>query len=219
MPLTPEQAEKIKKSLIEQLEKSPQENKEKIIEYVKDLNEEEFEEFLKQNKIQVQGEKGSETIAAEPGEQKCIFCSIVTNELPSYKIAETKNSLAILEINPLSKGHSLVLPIEHLPVEKLPKSALSLAQKIAKKIKKKLKPEDIKIETSSLMGHAMINIIPLYKEPLKKTKASEEELKKLQFKLESKKRVSRKIKEKTKTKEEIKQELSKLPKISFRIPR
>lgn len=214
MPLTPEQAEKIKKSLIEQLEKSPQEDKEKIINYVKDLNPEEFEEFLKQNKIEVENLEKS-----EPREQKCIFCSIINNEIPSYKIAETKKAIAILEINPLSKGHSIVLPTEHVPVEKLPKSALSLAQKIAKKIKKKLKPEDIKIETSGLMGHAMINIIPLYKEPLKKTKASEEELKKLQYKLESKKRVSRKIKEKTKTKEEIDKELSKLPKISFRIPR
>ncbi len=221
MPLTYEQSERIKKSLIEQLEKSPQENKEKIIEYVRGLDESEFEEFLKQNKIQIKGQEGSETIETEPQEQKCIFCSIINKETPSYKIAETKKALAILEINPLSKGHSIILPIEHTTTEKIPKSALSLAQKIAKKIKKKLKPEDIKIETSGLMGHAMINVIPLYKEPLKKTKASEDELKKLQSKLETKKRATGKIekKEKQKTKEELKQELSKLPKVSFRIPR
>lgn len=222
MSLTPEQAEKIKKSLIEQLEKSPQENKEKIIEYVMGLDEDEFEEFLKQNKIQI-NQDGSDSIASEQGEQKCIFCSIINNEIPSYKIAETKKAIAVLDINPLSNGHVMILPTEHVPVEKLPKSALGLAQRIAKKIKKKLKPEDIKIETSSLMGHAMINVIPLYKDiQLKKTKASEDELKKLQFKLENKKRASRtkpEEKSRTKTSEELKQELSKLPKVSFRIPR
>lgn len=69
------------------------------------------------------------------------------------------------------------------------------------------------------MGHAMINVIPLYKEPLKKIKANEDELKKLQLKLETRKRAVRKTQEKQKTKEELKQELSKLPKVSFRIPR
>ncbi|VVB78622.1 HIT domain protein [uncultured archaeon] len=220
MPLTPEQAERIKKNLIEQLEKSDQPNKEKIIEYVKGLNEAEFEEFLKQNKIQIQGEEGSETIATEPTEQKCIFCSIVNNEMPSYKIAQTKKAIAVLDINPLSKGHTMVIPTAHVPVEKLPKAALSLSQKIAKKIKKKFKPDDIKIETSSLMGHAMVNVIPLYKDvQLKKSKASEEDLKKIQIKLEAKKRASRAKPEEAKTQAEEKDELSKLPKVSFRIPR
>jgi len=58
-----------------------------------------------------------------------------TNKTPSYKIAENKKAIAILEINPLSKGHSIVLPLEHLKTEKLPKSVLGLAQKIAKNSK------------------------------------------------------------------------------------
>lgn len=219
MVLTPEQTETIKKSLIEQIEKSDQPNKEQIISYIKELNESQLEEFLKQNKIQIKGQENPESpVESESAEQKCIFCSITKNEIPSYKIAETKKAIAILEINPLSKGHSIVLPLEHTTIEKIPKSILSLAQKIAKKIKKKLKPEDIKIETSSLMGHAMINIVPLYKEPLNKTKATEEELKKLQSKLETKKRAKRtastsKSSSKSKTKKD-----KKIPKISFRIP-
>jgi diadenosine tetraphosphate (Ap4A) HIT family hydrolase len=219
MTISKEQSENIKKSLIDQLEKSNQPNKEKVIEYIKSLDEEKLEEFLKQNKIEL-SEFDSEG-KSQPSEPECVFCSIINGKVPSYKIAETKKAIAILEINPLSKGHSLVLPTEHLPIEKMPKSALSLAQKLAKKTKKKLKPEDIKIETSSLMGHAMINIVPLYKDiPTKKTKATEEDLKKLQLKLESKTRAPRKKvkKEQEKTQEELKQELSKLPKISFRIP-
>lgn len=66
----------------------------------------------------------------------------------------------------------------------------------------------------------MINVIPLYKSiPLKKTKATEEELKALKLKLETKTRAKR-IKEKPaeKIKPKKQEDLSKLPKISFRIP-
>jgi histidine triad (HIT) family protein len=216
MAISKEQSEKIKKNLIEQLEKSNQPDKEKIVDYIKTLDESGLEQFLKQNKIEV---SDFDSEKSEPSEPECIFCSIINKKIPSYKIAETKNAIAILELNPLSKGHSLVLPMEHLPVEKMPKSALSLAQKLAKKIKKKLKSEDIKIETSNLMGHGMINIVPLYKDiPTKKIKETEQNLKKLQSKLESKTRAPRKKIEAVKTTEELKEEISKLPKISFRIP-
>ena len=187
-----------------------------------------MEEFLKKNKIQYtdsgisQAPEGSEGSGgeAETGAPKCIFCSIIKGEMPSYKIAEIKKALAILEINPLSKGHLIVLPKEHAGIEKMPKSALGLAQKLAKKIKKKLKPLDIKIETSSFQGHSMINIIPMYKDiPLKKIKAEEKDLKIVQSKLETKKRASRKKEPKQESEKTKKPEdLSKLPKISFRIP-
>ncbi|MFA5258706.1 MAG: HIT domain-containing protein [Candidatus Pacearchaeota archaeon] len=217
MVISKEQSETIKKRLIEQIDKSNQPDKEKIVDYIKTLDESGLEQFLKQNKIEI---SDFDSEKSTPLEQECIFCSIINGKIPSYKIAETKKAVAILEINPLSKGHSLVIPTEHLPVEKMPKSALSLAQKLAKKIKKKLKSEDIKIETSNLMGHGMINIVPLYKDvPTKKIKAEEKDLEKLQSKLESKTRAPRKkVKEVEKNPEEIKQELSKLPKISFRIP-
>ena len=117
----------------------------------------------------------------------------------------------------MSKGHSIVIPIEHTTIEKIPKSSLTIAQKIAKKIKKKLKPEDIKIETSSFQGHAMINIIPIYKDiMLKKQKAEESELMDLQKKLETKTRAKRKPKEKSQTKVSITK--LNLPEIKRRIP-
>ena len=39
-----------------------------------------------------------------------IFTKIVKGEIPSYKIAETKKFYAFLDINPLAKGHTLVIP-------------------------------------------------------------------------------------------------------------
>ena len=43
----------------------------------------------------------------------CIFCSIVSGEIPARKIHETQRSLAFLDAFPLTKGHSLVIPKTH----------------------------------------------------------------------------------------------------------
>jgi histidine triad (HIT) family protein len=40
----------------------------------------------------------------------CIFCKIVSGEIPSYKVYETNDTLAILDINPVTRGHVLVIP-------------------------------------------------------------------------------------------------------------
>ena len=213
MPITPEQAVEIKKQLLKQVEQLPQENKEQIKEHIKKLSPEELEEFLKQNKIAMGGGGGEGGEAGQSGPE-CVFCSITKGEMPSYKIAENKKAIAILEINPLSKGHSIILPLDHASTEKIPKSAMTLAQQVAKKIKAKLKPEDMKIETSGFQGHSMINIIPLYKDKeIKKEKAEEKDLKELQSQLETKKRGPR-----PKSPSKPSSKKSNLPEISFRIP-
>ncbi|MEK6935387.1 MAG: HIT domain-containing protein [Nanoarchaeota archaeon] len=206
MAYTKEQAEEIKEQLLKQIERLPKENQESIKEHILSLDEEQLEEFIKNQTKQ------------EDSSPKCIFCSIINNETPSYKIAETKKAIAILEINPLSKGHSIILPLEHTTIDKIEKSALTLAYKIAKKIKAKFNPEDIKIETSSFQGHSLINVIPMYKDKkLEKTKASEEELKELQSILQIIKRAPR-TKRAKKAEGTIEEIIEKLPKISFRIP-
>jgi histidine triad (HIT) family protein len=43
----------------------------------------------------------------------CVFCAIVAGEIPSFKIYEDENVLAYLDINPFSKGHTLVIPKVH----------------------------------------------------------------------------------------------------------
>ena len=43
----------------------------------------------------------------------CIFCKIVNGKIPSRKITETEKSLAFLDIFPLTKGHTLVIPKKH----------------------------------------------------------------------------------------------------------
>ena len=43
----------------------------------------------------------------------CIFCKIVRGEIPSARVLETDDVLAFLDINPVSKGHTLVIPKAH----------------------------------------------------------------------------------------------------------
>ena len=46
-------------------------------------------------------------------QEDCIFCKIIKKEIPSDIILETDLSLAFTDINPLSKGHVLIIPKEH----------------------------------------------------------------------------------------------------------
>ena len=43
----------------------------------------------------------------------CIFCKIINGEIPSKKVYEDENVLAILDISQATKGHTLVLPKKH----------------------------------------------------------------------------------------------------------
>ena len=212
MALTQEQAEQIKKQLLSQLKNLAPEQQEQVKQQIKAMNEEQLEQFLIQNKMVQQGENPKDSKASEEG--GCIFCSIAEETTKSYKLDENKSAIAILDINPLSKGHSLIIPKKHKTIEKLPSSVLSLAKKIAKKIKSKLKPEEIKIETMSIQGHTIVNVIPPYKnQKLEKRSASQEELQQLQTLLEKKKKPER-IRQKKYTSKP----LSSLPDAPVRIP-
>lgn len=182
MPLSEEQIKEIKKQLLEQIESFPEEQREAAKEQIESMNAEQLEQFLVKNKLMKSGAK-------KEGKQECVFCLISQNKLEAYKIAENKDNLAVLEINPVSKGHSIIVPKKHLDIEKIPSSSFSLAKKIAKKIKSKLKAEKIQIESSDIQGHAIINVIPIYKDmPKERKKAEKEELKEVQEKLKIEKR-------------------------------
>lgn len=43
----------------------------------------------------------------------CIFCKIVSGEIPSFKVYEDDATIAFMDINPLSEGHLLVVPKRH----------------------------------------------------------------------------------------------------------
>ncbi|MFH1500326.1 MAG: HIT domain-containing protein [archaeon] len=214
MPLTKQQAEEIKKQLLKQIESWPPEQKEPAKKEILAMNEAQLEQFLAKNNLVKNIESG------ESG-GGCIFCEIAKGAVPSFKIDENKDSIAILELNPMSKGHTIIIPKKHLEKEKLPNSAFSLAKKIAKKLKSKLKAGNAEISTSEIQGHSMINIVPLNRdEKPEKRQASKEELASLQKILATKPRKKiikledgKEVKKKPRKKVE-----KKLPKAPVRMP-
>ena len=78
----------------------------------------------------------------------CIFCKIIKGEIPSFKVYEDDRVFAFEDINPVSEGHTLVIPKRHaqdlweIPDEDL--AAVHLAsQKIIRAIKKALNPTGV----------------------------------------------------------------------------
>jgi histidine triad (HIT) family protein len=210
MPLTKEQADQVKKQLLQQLKHFPEDKQEQIKQQILSMNEQQIEQFLAQNQLMTQQQNQASQQQAPPQGQQCIFCSIIEGKIPSYKIDENKNNIAILEINPLSKGHSLIIPKIHTTQEKIPSNSFTLAKKIAKKIKSKFKPKEVKISSAEIFGHGVVEVLPLYGDEKQPKKAPESELQKLQKQLEKKSRAKSTTTRKRKPKS--------LPQLKPRIP-
>ena len=46
-------------------------------------------------------------------EEDCIFCKIIAGQIPCHKVYEDQSVIVFLDINPVSEGHTLVVPKEH----------------------------------------------------------------------------------------------------------
>jgi len=115
-----------------------------------------------------------------------IFTKIVKGEIPSYKIAETADYYAFLDINPLAKGHTLVIPKKQIDYifdidDDLYKGLFSFAKKVGKAIESVVPCKRMGITVIGLeVPHAHIHLIPIntiydmdFKQP--KLKFSQEE--------------------------------------------
>ncbi|MBD3355373.1 HIT domain-containing protein [Candidatus Woesearchaeota archaeon] len=105
----------------------------------------------------------------------CIFCKMIEGKIPCNKIYEDKKTLAFLDINPINKGHTLVIPKEHskniLDVNQKDLDDVSeTVRKLAPKIKKAVKADGINIMSSNgeaagqAVPHLHIHIIPRFKD-------------------------------------------------------
>ncbi|TVY89976.1 Hit family protein [Lachnellula willkommii] len=65
----------------------------------------------------------------------CIFCKIVKGDIPSFKLFESDKVFAFLDINPLSKGHALVIPKHHgAKLTDIPDDSLAALLPVVKKL-------------------------------------------------------------------------------------
>ncbi len=149
--LSEQETEEIKQKLISHVESTfPADQIATARQQIESMNPSELETFLEKNNIPKEEDSNS----------GCVFCSIVSGKIKSVKLDENEKTVAVLEINPISKGHALIIPKNH--DEEAGKEALALAEKISKTIKKKLKPKEVKISNSKLFGHNLINVLPIY---------------------------------------------------------
>lgn len=99
-----------------------------------------------------------------------VFTKIVKGEIPSYKVAEDENYYAFLDINPLAKGHTLVIPkqevdyIFDLPPE-VYSGLWSFARKVADAIDRAVSSKRVGVAVLGMeVPHAHIHLVPLQSE-------------------------------------------------------
>ncbi|MBR5695957.1 MAG: HIT family protein [Paludibacteraceae bacterium] len=99
-----------------------------------------------------------------------IFTKIIKGEIPCYKIAEDENYFAFLDINPVQKGHTLVVPkieddyIFHLDDQTLA-GLMLFSKKVAKAIEKAVPCKRISVAVVGLeVPHTHVHLIPISQE-------------------------------------------------------
>jgi histidine triad (HIT) family protein len=109
----------------------------------------------------------------------CIFCRIVTGDLPATVIAEDERSIALMDIQPANRGHVLVIPRSHardlLAIGAADLAACTaMAQKIAGWASRRLGADGVNLLNScgadawQTVFHFHIHVIPRYKgDPLR----------------------------------------------------
>jgi histidine triad (HIT) family protein len=96
-----------------------------------------------------------------------IFTRIVAGEIPSYKIAEDDHYYAFLDINPLAKGHTLVIPKKEIDYifdldDEHYQGLFLFAKRVAIAIKKVIPCEKVGVAVIGLeVLHAHIHLVPL----------------------------------------------------------
>ena len=112
----------------------------------------------------------------------CIFCKIIKGEIPSYTIYEDDDVKVFMDISPISKGHSLVIPKKHYTnILDIDKETLSKMDEVIKKIYPKFKAigaEGLTRMQNNELGqevkHYHMHLIPRYKGDRQEPKVDEE---------------------------------------------
>ena len=108
----------------------------------------------------------------------CLFCKIINNEIPSYKIYEDDVVYAFLDINPDSVGHTLIIPKKHcldlddIDIDTL-KHIMEIAKLLKKRIEEKLNCDGLTLIQNSgdvqEVKHFHLHLKPFYKNKKDKT--------------------------------------------------
>ena len=96
-----------------------------------------------------------------------IFSKIIQGEIPSYKIAEDENYFAFLDIFPIAKGHTLVIPKKEIDYifdidDELYQGLFLFSKRVAKAVEKVVECKRIGITVLGLeVPHAHVHVVPI----------------------------------------------------------
>ena len=133
-------------------------------------------------------------------ESSCLFCQIISEKIPSKRIYADEICIGILDIFPVSKGHSLIIPrIHYNTIEDIPENVLKhliiVVKKLGKKIHNSLEIDGYNIlqnnfaAAGQVINHFHIHIIPRLKNDSKfrlmipKIQADDDQLEKIKSKI------------------------------------
>jgi len=105
----------------------------------------------------------------------CIFCKIIDGSIPSNKVYEDEHVLAFMDVAPLTKGHTLLIPKQHVKdllemPEDVARNLYAAAPKIANAIKKAFNPVGLNTVNNNgafagqSVFHYHLHFIPRYDE-------------------------------------------------------
>ena len=98
----------------------------------------------------------------------CVFCQILEGRAPAHRIMEDELSLCILDINPFTAGHCLVIPKRHVPWwhDLNPgetQSLFSIANQVANKLMEAFKPDFVCMYARGRrIPHTHLFLVPTY---------------------------------------------------------
>jgi len=110
-----------------------------------------------------------------PADPDCIFCRIVSGELPSTRIDEDERTVAFMDINPATRGHVLVVPREHSAdlteiAEDDLAAVAAMAKRIALRQQQRLGADGVNLLNScgkvawQTVFHFHVHVIPRYED-------------------------------------------------------
>ena len=100
----------------------------------------------------------------------CIFCKIIAGEIPCAKVYEDDKVLAFLDINPVNKGHVLIIPKEHHQMmvdapDELVAYIFTKAKELMKVIKKALNADFVVVSVVGIdVPHFHVHLVPRFKD-------------------------------------------------------
>ena len=103
----------------------------------------------------------------------CIFCKIVSGEIPSGKVYEDESVVAFMDINPAKRGHCLVLPKEHYEnifdvSDEVLGGTILAVKKVASAVQKAVKSDGVNVlqnnnrAAGQLIPHIHFHVIPRF---------------------------------------------------------